>query len=209
MYGVVSLTSAFKPPRFKRAVSSVVMTFAVLMLSVPGTVVDAYVPSAGEGRSIQEYRCNLRKSYVRFKAHTNIPLLSEVKAVLKRFKFEGWIDTRNPTASNGKIVLDMASIKSETFLVSDKKIRKALKVRQFPKATLETLAVRGTAQPNVFDVDVALEMMGKRYTGTIQTKAIPFKTYIRLIGFYEMQSNDSSKRGRVDFSIQVEPVGGS
>lgn len=152
-----------------------------------------------------QYRAVERKSTVRFKADTGIAIMPVVKGTLSRFDLNATIDTDNPTASRAEIVIRMDSIKSESFLVPDSKIREQLQTDRYPTATLRTTAIRATGQPSIYEVDVELAVMGKTYRDTVRAEVVAFKGYYRFIGTYRKRS-DSGKEAVLEFSLHAEPL---
>lgn len=158
-------------------------------------------PSVGP---VPEYRTVPRKSTVRFKAETGVPLMPVVQGSVQRYEVRSWIDLSNPMSSRAEAVIEMRSVKSESLLVSDAAIRAQLKVEQYPTATLRTLAVRKTDKPNVFEVDVEFVCMSTPYRSAVKVEAVRFEGYMRLIGSYRARS-EAGRESMLEFSLYVEP----
>lgn len=157
----------------------------------------------GQGAAA-DYRADVSRSTVRFKAVVNQALIREVKGTLRRFSFDGRIDSGSPEVSRGRVVIQMDSVTSDTFGVSDSLLRDKLKTAQYPTSTIDVTAVRRGPAADQYDVDVDVKAQDKDLKGTVRVKTVRFPDHLRLLGTYVMPKDAQGRWGEIEFSLRLE-----
>lgn len=160
------------------------------------------VPATAPGAA--DYRADLARSTVRFKAVVNQAFVREVKGTMKRFSFTGRLDGSAPETSRASVVVNMDSVTSDTFGVSDSLLREKLQVKQYPTATIDVTAVRRGGAADAYEVDVAAKAMGRDLVGSVPVKVVRFTDHMRLLGTYVMPKDAQGRWGEIEFSLRLE-----
>lgn len=173
------------------------LALAVLLLAAPAT-------SPRAQGSAADYRADVTRSTVRFKAVVNQAFIREVKGTLRRFSFDGRIDAGSPEVSRARVVISMDSVTSDTFGVSDSLLRDKLKTAQYPTSTIDVTAVRRGPAADQYDVDVDVKAQDRDLKGTVRVKTVRFPDHLRLLGTYVMPKDAQGRWGEIEFSLRLE-----
>ena len=153
-----------------------------------------------------DYHADVSRSTVRFKAVVNQAFIREVKGTLRRFSFAGRIDPSAPETSRARVVIQMDSVTSDTFGVSDSLLRDKLKTAQYPTSTIDVTAVRRGPAADQYDVDVAVKAQDRDLAGSVRVKTVRFPDHLRLLGTYVMPKDAQGRWGEIEFSLRLEAL---
>lgn len=174
------------------------------MLSLSLALLAAASTAAAPGPA--DYRADLGRSTVRFKAVVNQAFVREVKGTMRRFSFTGRLDASAPESSRAQVVVNMDSVTSDTFGVSDSLLRDKLRTAEFPTSTIDVAAVRRAPAADQYDVDVAARAMGRDLNGTVRVRAVRYPDHLRLLGTYVMPKDAQGRWGEIEFSLRLEAL---
>jgi polyisoprenoid-binding protein YceI len=187
------------------------MTALAWLLAAPCLAMEAPRPvwllaQAPAAAAARPYGADLARSTVRFRAMVNAFPLKEVKATFQRFSFVGAFDASSPQNSRARIVIDMGSVVSDTFGVSDTALRTELEAAAHPEAGVEIVAVRRGGRPDSYEADAVATFKGVQYASTLDVKVVRFPSHLRLLGTYSTRPDAQGRKAEIAFSLHVAPL---
>lgn len=161
-----------------------------------------FLPPAPLSERAQKYAVVLDKSVFECTAYSG-PF--SASGTFRRYSVEAFLDFDQLTNSRVMVTLEAASIVSEGFLIPDVLLRGQLQADVYPVATMQTLAIRGTGTPGLYEADVVLGLMGESYKKTILINVAREGHDVRLSGTIEIDLA-GGLRGMESYSILVRRV---
>lgn len=91
-------------------------------------------------------------------------------ATFKDYDVRMAVDLSDLTRSQMEVTVRTDSVAATSWYVSTSFIKRRLKVDQYPTATMKSIAIRATKDPQVFDADVEFTLIGETYKGTFPVR---------------------------------------